>query len=90
MKINNSGKVVSCLLCESSQKHIRGVTVELKYQIDNIKARIACSIIEGIYAIKSGRTEFDYTKRTIIRLKSSIKESVDDPDHMVDDAQRAQ
>ncbi len=76
----------SCRVYKSSRKYIRGVTDKLQYQINNLEARIAYSIIEGINAIKTGCTELDHAKRTIISLKRNIKGRVYEPDHMVDDA----
>ena len=53
-------------IIRNSQKHVLGVTDKLRYQIDNLEARIACSIIEGKNAIKTGRTDLYHAKRMII------------------------
>ena len=50
-------------------------------QIDNLEARTADSIIEGIDAIKIGRTELNCAKKTIISLKEKPKEGGVTRDH---------
>lgn len=46
-----------------SQKHIRGVTGKLQYQMDNMEARVAYSIIEGINAIEIGEEDDHQPKK---------------------------
>lgn len=55
----------ACILAElygSSQRHIRRITDEIQYRIDNLEARIADSIIEGVNVVKSGNTMLSYAK----------------------------
>ncbi len=52
---------------------------KIRYRIDNLEARIADSIIEGIDAIKIGGMELDHARKTIISPKENLNGRITTP-----------
>ena len=55
-KSTNPTKMIRAYYMEAL-KNYKGSNRQIQYQIDHLEARIACSVIEGINAIRNGRTE---------------------------------